>query len=322
MGPDGKRNFIDFLFSEQIRDASEKDIQEIELATHTHEYVDPHSDPEHQFKQLKALVARKPTKALVITFTPELARLILDRFTRVNRTIRRADVAHWAKKMKNGEWTLNGDTVKFLHNGDLGTGQHRFLACIKAGVPFTTYVAFVESIKGEGQGISQSRSDIFKEHGVRYPREVSKTVVHMIRGGGNSRPPYDPDAEYAFYKKNINGEKLEEALTACKLISKKTKDFIPEEVMYATFYALLLKDSVKAWQLIGQIKNNTKSGKVLLKRIEEIRAFIPGGESGKTYLSALIVQAHNANKQGIRLSATQGRNMLDWDRNSDFPTIL
>jgi hypothetical protein len=271
MGPDGKRNFIDFLFSEQIRDASEKDIQEIELATHTHEYVDPHSDPEHQFKQLKALVARKPTKALVITFTPELARLILDRFTRVNRTIRRADVAHWAKKMKNGEWTLNGDTVKFLHNGDLGTGQHRFLACIKAGVPFTTYVAFVESIKGEGQGISQSRSDIFKEHGVRYPREVSKTVVHMIRGGGNSRPPYDPDAEYAFYKKNINGEKLEEAL---------------------------------------------------LKRIEEIRAFIPGGESGKTYLSALIVQAHNANKQGIRLSATQGRNMLDWDRNSDFPTIL
>jgi hypothetical protein len=324
------RSFIDSLFLNQIKDAKKETEQDVsqkdtvlnDIGAYMFERIDPKADPEAQFRQLKTLVALKPDIAFVETITPELAKLVLERFTKVNRTLRRPKIAKWAKEMKEAEWGVNAEAIKFLHDGRLGTGQHRLHACVLAGVPFQTYVAFVPTIKGEGQGISQTRSDIFEEHQVKYPRETGKTVAHIRKGGSHKRLPYDPDEDYAFYKEHVSGPKMEEAIKAGKSVLKEVGKLIPEDVLFATLYLLMLKSSSKTLQLVNQIKNNTKSGRVLLRRLEEVRGFIPGGEKGKEYISALIVKAHNANKHGIRLTAVQGPNVLDWDRNTDFPEVL
>lgn len=81
------------------------------------------------------------------TITPELAQHYHDLYVR-NRTIRQKKVDLYTSLMKEtsslaaveGPWYLNGEGVTFDWNGVPVNGDHRFLACIKSGVPFRTLV--------------------------------------------------------------------------------------------------------------------------------------------------------------------------------------
>lgn len=70
--------------------------------------------------------------------TPAKAAEMLRLNTR-NRTIRLPRVASYARDMLAGLWNLNGEPIQLCGN-ILLNGQHRLLACVKAGVPFTTVV--------------------------------------------------------------------------------------------------------------------------------------------------------------------------------------
>lgn len=56
------------------------------------------------------------------------------------RKVRRHVVDRYARDMKDGNWTLTAAAVAFDEDDDLLDGQHRLLACLKAGVPFWTWV--------------------------------------------------------------------------------------------------------------------------------------------------------------------------------------
>jgi hypothetical protein len=83
------------------------------------------------------------------TITPELAQHYHDMYLR-NRTIRKIAVGEYAEAMENDGWYLNGEGVTFTweaapcdctpRHGMPANGDHRFLACVKAGVPFRTLV--------------------------------------------------------------------------------------------------------------------------------------------------------------------------------------
>lgn len=49
-------------------------------------------------------------------------------------------VPRFAQAMLDGAWRLNGESIKFAADGTLIDGQHRLLACIEAGVPFSSMV--------------------------------------------------------------------------------------------------------------------------------------------------------------------------------------
>src|SRR4051812_34814036 len=83
----------------KLADASEKINSKKEISTNKH--IDPEADPERQYTQLVSLVRQKPIEQIVVTITPQLANLILDRFEKVNRKKRPSDIAQWAKDMKN-----------------------------------------------------------------------------------------------------------------------------------------------------------------------------------------------------------------------------
>lgn len=83
------------------------------------------------------------------TITPERAQHFHDMYLR-NRTIRKIAVGEYAEAMENDGWYLNGEGVTFTWekapcdcvpaHGMPANGDHRWLACIKSGVPFRTLV--------------------------------------------------------------------------------------------------------------------------------------------------------------------------------------
>lgn len=60
---------------------------------------------------------------------------------RDNRPVRWGDVAAYARDMRAGKWTRNGETIKVALDDTVIDGQHRLYACMQAEVPFWSLVA-------------------------------------------------------------------------------------------------------------------------------------------------------------------------------------
>lgn len=136
-----------------------------------------------------------------VTVTPEMAQQWAERNTR-NRPVRYGRVARFARDMTAGNWTLNGETIKFDVNSDIIDGQHRIYACIQAGVPFESLV--VTGLPPEVQdtvdtGASRTMADQFTLRGEPYGPLLAAVTrwaylwLHGARGGrGHSASSGDP----------------------------------------------------------------------------------------------------------------------------------
>lgn len=116
------------------------------------------------------------------TITPIMASEYLERNV-FNRNLKSIVVDSYARDMRNGKWALNGDTIRFDENGTLIDGQHRLAACIKAGVPFETFVvtglphSVFDTIDN---GATRTGGDIFKLNEVPSSNNVAATVRRHI----------------------------------------------------------------------------------------------------------------------------------------------
>ena len=98
----------------------------------------------------------------LITITPEMAEEMLTHNI-ANRKVNQANVNRIAADMATGNYKLNGETIKVAPNGEILDGQHRLLACIKSGMPFTTYIVYNVERKlvgtidmGKGRSVADS----------------------------------------------------------------------------------------------------------------------------------------------------------------------
>lgn len=78
-------------------------------------------------------------KVEVIDITPQMAEKMLEHNTH-NRTLRERLIDQLARAMRQGEWMLNGEAIKFNKNGTIDDGQHRLHAIVKSGVTIKTVV--------------------------------------------------------------------------------------------------------------------------------------------------------------------------------------
>lgn len=164
--------------------------------------------------------------AEVMEITPEMAREWMERHreaveasrtanggrARDNRPVRWNDVAAYARDMKAGNWSLNGETVKRASNGTIPDGQHRLYACMQAEVPFRSLV--VTGVEPEAQdtidtGSRRKLSDqlvIGNEKNAVVLASVTRWSLrwlHGVRGGtaaGGSGAAFSPtNAEMLAY---------------------------------------------------------------------------------------------------------------------------
>ena len=118
-----------------------------------------------------------------VTITPELAKDLLQDYNKNNRNISQIQVARIAKDMKDGNWQVNGETIKFAKNNYLIDGQHRLQACVLADTPFETYVIYDldnSVIDSVDTGRRRSDNDILKLNGFKSSRELVTVCRRLI----------------------------------------------------------------------------------------------------------------------------------------------
>lgn len=80
-------------------------------------------------------------RPVMMLVTPEFSAAGLKKMA-PNRHVHDPRVSLYAQDITEGRWRRNGESIVFDRDGLLRDGQHRLLACIKAGVPFWSLVVF------------------------------------------------------------------------------------------------------------------------------------------------------------------------------------
>jgi len=128
----------------------------------------------------------------VETITPALAEKYLSTNVEHQRHIQVPKVGLYAKMMRDGEWALDGQSLKFAKNGKkevLIDGQHRLHAIILAGTPIETAV-----IRGLGLEAFHTLDQVY-----------GRTVEHFYQIAGTKHSKVSSQvAKWMYY--NENGE--------------------------------------------------------------------------------------------------------------------
>ena len=101
-------------------------------------------------------------ETMVVLVTPELAEKWLEKNIN-NRKIRKSVIETYVNDMKNGKWSLVGDSITFDEYGVLTNGQHRLTAVMKSGT--SQYFNVMKGIKhnmNTDRGAKRNVSDNLK----------------------------------------------------------------------------------------------------------------------------------------------------------------
>lgn len=137
-------------------------------------------------------------KAEITEITPTQAKRMLSGNDH-NRPTRRKLIEQYARDMEAGNWHVNGEAI-VLNGRTLIDGQHRLMACVKAGVPFKSVVVKgvpLEATYTIDSGAKRTLSDVLKINGEKDAGSIAGAVLagwkwdntsmrHGMRGASNA----------------------------------------------------------------------------------------------------------------------------------------
>lgn len=117
----------------------------------------------------------------IMTITPDQASAILSDRNTHNRTISALHVDRLARDMRNGDFLMNGDAIRFAADGTLLDGQHRLAACAKSGVTIRTVVVW--NLPSEAQATMDDGNKRSMAHVLQLDGKPmhAKTVASILR---------------------------------------------------------------------------------------------------------------------------------------------
>jgi hypothetical protein len=114
----------------------------------------------------------------VMMVTPEMAERWLKNMVK-QRKERPTDIGEYARRILEGEWMFNGETMKFTPDGRLLDGQNRLRAIVLAGRPaIETIVRNVpeEAFMTIDDGKRKTAADVLHCNGFSNPRELGAAI--------------------------------------------------------------------------------------------------------------------------------------------------
>lgn len=126
--------------------------------------------------------AKHEVRSEILVISPEVAAAWLDQ-NKINRNPRSTIVTKYARDMKEGQWRLTFDPIRFDIANELLDGQHRLMACVKAERPFTSLVIYglpTEMRDVIDTGASRSVGDVLQFHGIGSANHVSAVARWII----------------------------------------------------------------------------------------------------------------------------------------------
>jgi hypothetical protein len=112
--------------------------------------------------------------------TPHIAETLLAKNSN-NRTISHFHIDAMARDMKHGRWELTGEAIKISPSGHLLDGQHRLMACVKAGRSFQTLVIYdLPSYEMGDAGSKRTYGNVLQMSGVKNGNATGAAAQKLI----------------------------------------------------------------------------------------------------------------------------------------------
>lgn len=114
----------------------------------------------------------------MVLIKPESAEELL-KLNSSNRPLNKKTVEWYAKQMKNGEWTISGQTISISDKNTLIDGQHRLAAVIKSGCEILFNIAYnvpVDSFVNYDSMRSRGLSDVFAIEKIPNYKDISAII--------------------------------------------------------------------------------------------------------------------------------------------------
>lgn len=127
--------------------------------------------------------SKKKPSAEVVTLTPVLAQLLLERNS-INRPISAANEASIASDVVNGRFEFNGESIVISNTGVLLDGQHRLQTVVKSGRPIQTVIVFgprEEARYTIDTGRPKSAPNFLAMKGHRYSAMLAAAIGNVLR---------------------------------------------------------------------------------------------------------------------------------------------
>lgn len=250
-----------------------------------------------------------PTFA-VTTVTPAMAEEWLGK-NGGNRNVRDAKVKMLAADMRDGNWLLTGEAIKFDWTGRLIDGQHRLLAIISANASIRILVA--RGLVPEAQhvldtGAKRSAADALRMAGEHSNQGVVAAAIRLLAAHQSgilrttaSRPPEMSNAQILDWYAG-----REEALAAASLTSRRVAKVTGAMTSVVAAFAYLASevDAEAAYRFLDDIQNMRTTGKgdpryTLILRLQRIRDY--GERSSQAQQLYYFTRAWNAWRAGKAL---------------------
>lgn len=154
--------------------------------------------PEEVIRRIEDCIRNPPVGSLPFDIAPAVAEHILKVYNVGNRTKKPGKINEYADDMLNGKWADTREPIKFSDKPVLRDGQNRLMACVRAGVPFMTHIAFGmpdAAFTKMDQGKSRNSGDLLQIAGYTNTSHLAPAVrwVHLIESGRiRQRDTYSP----------------------------------------------------------------------------------------------------------------------------------
>lgn len=284
-------------------------------------YIDPNTSLERQVAVLDQLRKNPPENSRRVTITPLLAEHILLSLNSSNRPRRSNSVKQYADDMMGGRWRLTGDTVKFGKSGILRDGQHRLAACVRAGVPFETFVLFGiedDAFAVIDTGRKRQGDDTFSVAGIPNASSAA-AAVRWLKILTSERPDdravgftnHELLTSYRALKQPLFDDCVADAKACCKGLR-----VVHESALAALFYIYRAKHSKAVASFMADMKAMKGGAKKLVNRLDALKKQALG-RLHETQRNAMLVNTLNCYVAGD--TVTQSR--IDWTDVKDFPVI-
>ena len=283
-------------------------------------YIDPNAPLEQQIAALLAMIKDPPENSRVIVFTPLLAEWILQRLNNNNRSRRPAKIRRFCAAMRQKEFLLTGDTVKFTRGGLLLDGQNRLTACVQAGVPFKTHCVF--GIDDRAFPVIDSNAvrtnpDTMKIAGIVDWRLAAQATRGLIIAASENPADRGKSIENPelldYYRTEINESRFNWAKERAIQVPKR---IIPHGTLLAHLYLFHSKDAKLAARFADDLANGVKAGAKILSRLELLRKQ-NAGRIHENLVKAFLILAWNAYRANETVTAAT----LKWSEAKDYPGI-
>lgn len=129
-----------------------------------------------------------PIKTEIKTVTPSMCSTWLD-VNKNNRILDFKHIATLARTIVKGDWTVNGESLKFDVKGNVLDGQHRMWACIEANKSFKTLITTGlprKAFDTIDTGRIRTASDILSINGEQNVHTIAAALKHIGRYYDNS----------------------------------------------------------------------------------------------------------------------------------------